>query len=164
LKGPVIRSQRRGAIFVASGAVLGALAGAIALIPAGGPSIAPGVNSYPYAAGAFPVRILTSIIVVSAFFFSLGAIELWTNGLRIVLVLAATMFIVGVVSFLLSIVWAVRIQLSDGNVLYVQPYPQTIYLIVWSVSAFAFYPVARYLDHQLARAAQPAVSGSKLVG
>jgi hypothetical protein len=129
---PHARSRRRGLILLSAAFALLGVAVAVSLIPVPGSS-----SQHPdYRFGTGPaLTIIDAAVILSSIWFSIAAVDLWQRPVRAVLVAAFSSFVAWGALFALTLALSIPVKGSAGVAYYVQPYPQTVYALVWSLGA-----------------------------
>jgi hypothetical protein len=141
-----VSPQRVGLLMLASSGLLASIATAASLVT--GPGGSPGVPNYPYLTGPSEL-IVEDLVLISGLMFCLGAALVWNRWLRLVIGTSIGALGLGGLLFVLTSENPVLVTNSDGTILHVIPYPQTVFLIVWPVIVLVVSPLAGWIRRKL---------------
>ena len=147
-RGPPTRAQGRWLIGTA--AALAVTATALSLIP--GPSAGAAGPSWPILDSRLGSLVVVWFLVFSAFLAAIGA-SAWAHGLAGYLIASIVLFWLGVGVEALSFDLATRVNFGGGTI-YVEPFPQSWFPLVYSVMLLVFSPVCWMIRRHASRGSE----------
>ncbi|MGI0067293.1 MAG: hypothetical protein ACREB9_02555 [Thermoplasmata archaeon] len=122
-----------------------------------------GVPDFPFMDSAFFRLVIEVSLGMSAICFLTGSIERWCSGAAVAGLTFGLVAIIGVVVFVYSLIYGVRVSDPDGVVVTYQSVPQSLYLVIWSIFGLVLLPFARLIRRGFAPFPEETSRGAEAV-